>query len=239
MTSSMIQGSASHDPPEVIALIAEATPLIAPIIRQVRTQLAVRVEHEDLVSFGNNGALTAARTYEKKRGAPFACWATLKIRGAILDGLRREAEMPRSFHAKLRALVASNEAEEGLLDEDASSPPSSPSLADERLTSHLTAMATAMAMGTMMLRDETTLESIEDDRGTVEDEAMREQLASRVRAAVAERPTQEREMLERYYFEGMSLEEAAGGMSRSWGSRLLAQATAGVAKSLKRASFEP
>jgi len=234
----MIQGPDAHDPPEVIALVAEGMPLVEPVVRQLQTQLAARVDAEDLVALGYQGVLVAARTFEKARHVPFDRWATLKIRGAILDGLRREGQMSRYFHARLRALAAANDAEEGLIDEDASSPPSTPEAADERLTSYLTAIATSMAMGSMMVHDDGLLEAIEDERGTLEDEAMREQLKSSVRAAIADRPTQEREMLERYYFEGRPLEEASGGLSRSWSSRLLAQATAGVARSLRRARFE-
>jgi DNA-directed RNA polymerase specialized sigma24 family protein len=99
-------------------------------------------------------------------------------------------------------------------------------------------MATSMALGILNVRDEEALEAIEDERGTVEEEAIREQMNARVRAAIAERPERERKMLEGYYFEGKSLEEASGGLSRSWSSRLLATATSGVALSLRRAGFE-
>jgi RNA polymerase sigma factor for flagellar operon FliA len=78
------------------------------------------------------------------------------------------------------------------------------------------------------------LNAVEDERGTPEDEAIREELRARVRAAVAGRPEQERRMLEGYYFQGKTLEQASGGLSRSWSSRLLARATVGVAKALQR-----
>jgi RNA polymerase sigma factor for flagellar operon FliA len=238
MSTSMIQGAPEHDPPEVIALVAEAMPLVDPIVRQLRTLFAISVEQDDLVALGYQGALIAARTFDKVRYVPFDRWATVKIRGAIIDGLRREAQMSRRLHARLRGLAAANDAEEGLLDEGASSPPSSPEAADERLTDYLAAIATSMAAGTMMISDAEVLDAIEDERGTVEDETIREELKAYVRAAIAEQPAAEREILERYYFEGKPLDQASGGLSRSWSSRLLARGMSGVARSLKRANFE-
>jgi RNA polymerase sigma factor for flagellar operon FliA len=96
-------------------------------------------------------------------------------------------------------------------------------------------MATAYATGMMMVRDEETLESLRDVRGTPEEELAREELKASVRAAIAERPEAERLLLERYYFEGASMGVASGGLSRSWASRLHARAIDGVAKSLQRA----
>ena len=60
-----------------------------------------------------------------------------------------------------------------------------------------------------------------------------------MRAAIAERPETERVLLERYYFEGTTMEEAAGGLSKSWASRIHARAISGVAKALQRARVAP
>ena len=96
-------------------------------------------------------------------------------------------------------------------------------------------MATAYAAGILLARDEATLDSLEDTRGTAEEELAREELRSAVRAAIAERPDAERTLLGRYYFDDATMAEASGGRSRSWASRIHARAIGGVAKSLLRA----
>jgi len=228
------------DSPEVLALVNAGLPLVEPVARELRVQLSPQISRDDLVSFAHEGLLLAARTFDPARGVRFERWARVKLRGAMLEGLRRQSELSRRLHARLRAVLAANDAEEGLLEGDGSAIPSTPEAADARLTDYLVTMATSLALGPLTIRDgDRFLDELEDGRESVEEQAIRAQLKSRVRAAIAERPPHERAMLERYYIEEMPLEEASGGMSRSWASRLLAKATRGVARSLRRAQFEP
>lgn len=48
-----------------------------------------------MVSFGREGLLDAARRYDATRGASFQSWATLRVRGAIVDGLRAHGSFTR------------------------------------------------------------------------------------------------------------------------------------------------
>jgi RNA polymerase sigma factor for flagellar operon FliA len=190
---------------------------------------------DDLKSFGNEGALVAGRTYNTDLGVPFSRWATLKIRGAILDGLRGEGELPRRLYARIRALEAVNLVQEGLAQDDGpSAPAGSAAAADARLDDRLAAMATAYTAGTLIARGEARLRSLRDSRDSPEEQLGREQLRAAIRVAVAGRPQDERALLERYYFGGMTMSEASGGLSRSWASRLHARAIRGVAGSLRR-----
>jgi RNA polymerase sigma factor for flagellar operon FliA len=225
---------APRDTPEVLARVKSAMTLVGNIATQTRKLLPSNVLEADLVSYGNEGALHAARTFDPTLNVPFARWASIKVRGKMIDGLRAQATLPRSLHRKLRALAAALVIEEGTLEEDAAQPPDSPESADARLSSRLAAMATSMAASALFISDEATLDAIEDGRGSAEDLAIREELRARVRSAIAERPEKERRLLEGVYYDGLTLEEASGGLSRSWSSRLLAKATVGVAKALQR-----
>ncbi len=224
------------DSPEVSARIQVALTLVPRIVRDAKKSLVGHARSDDLTSFGNEGALIAARTYDADLGVPFDRWARLKIRGAIFDRLRVEADLPRRLYRRLRALEAVHSAEEGMmLDDPGSPPPESAGAADARIRDRLAAMATAYAAGTLMARDTETLGALQDPQGTPEDELAREQMKAAIRAAVAERPEAERTLLERYYFEERTMAEASGGLSRSWSSRLHARAIAGVARSLMKA----
>jgi RNA polymerase sigma factor for flagellar operon FliA len=71
---------------------------------------------------------------------------------------------------------------------------------------------------------------------TPEDLLGEAELVARVKAVVARLPDQERTLVERYYFGGQTLDEAAAslGLSKSWGSRLHARAIEAIGEELRR-----
>jgi RNA polymerase sigma factor for flagellar operon FliA len=63
-----------------------------------------RVEREDLFGFGMLGLIGAADSWEPERGFKFSTYAYPRIRGAILDELRRMDFLPRGRRERVRAL---------------------------------------------------------------------------------------------------------------------------------------
>ena len=59
---------------------------------------------DDLMQAGMIGLLEAARNYDAGRGASFETYAGIRVRGAMLDEVRRNDWAPRSVHRKVRAL---------------------------------------------------------------------------------------------------------------------------------------
>src|SRR5574341_2426111 len=70
-------------------LILAHLPLVRPIAKKVLAGLPAHVELNDLIQDGVCGLIGAARRYNARRGVPFPAYAKHRIRGAILDGLRR------------------------------------------------------------------------------------------------------------------------------------------------------
>ena len=64
--------------------------------------LPPHVDGEDLYSAGLGGLLSAIRQYDPTAGTAFETYARLRIRGAVLDELRRMDWVPRSIHTKAR-----------------------------------------------------------------------------------------------------------------------------------------
>src|SRR5260370_2085337 len=75
-------------------LILDHLPLVRPIAASIRTRLPVHVESEDLIHDGVCGLVDAARRFDVTRNVPFAAYAKHRIRGAILDVLRRLGPAP-------------------------------------------------------------------------------------------------------------------------------------------------
>ena len=84
------------------ALIAEHIELVKRIAYHLIARLPANTEIEDLMQSGMMGLLEAARNYDASRGASFATFAGFRIRGAMLDEVRRHDWTPRSVHRKQR-----------------------------------------------------------------------------------------------------------------------------------------
>lgn len=79
----------------VDALVAEYAPLVRKIAWQVYSRVSRTVELDDLIQTGLAALIEASGHYEE-RGFAFATYATTRIRGALIDQQRREADVGRS-----------------------------------------------------------------------------------------------------------------------------------------------
>ena len=220
------------DPPEVEARVRASLDLVGRIAAQLRRNAhRVSIAPEDVTSFGNEGLLLAARTFDASRGVPFRAWATIKIRGAMIDGIRSVGAVPRHVLRELRAQEAADQVLAGRIEEDTASPCTSAESADARLHQYLSEMATAMAVSLGAGGS-----SQKDAPRTPEDDAAGAELMGAVRAAVSRLPHAEKSLVERHYFGDATLEEAARelGLSKSWGSRLHTRAIEALTRDMKR-----
>jgi RNA polymerase sigma factor for flagellar operon FliA len=222
------------DSPEVLARFRAEIDLVDLIARQMARRMARAVTLDDLRSFGQEGLLQAARTFDASRGVPFRRWANLRIKGAMIDGVRRWGGLPRRVYRELQASQAGDHLLELYDEEDSANPATTAEAADERLTSYLAGIATAIAIGTMMAAPRENVDS-EGNELTPEDRLAHAEMVARVKEIVAELPAQERTLVERHYFGGETLDEAAAslGLSKSWGSRLHARAIEAIARRLR------
>ena len=62
----------------------------------------IGIEYEDLVSYGTIGLIDAANTYEYDRNCKFSTYASLKIRAAIIDEIRRNSPISRNDVSKIK-----------------------------------------------------------------------------------------------------------------------------------------
>ncbi|GAB4356658.1 MAG: RNA polymerase sigma factor FliA [Gammaproteobacteria bacterium] len=86
-------------------LVERHAPLVKRIACHLHSRLPPSVQLEDLVQAGVVGLLEAARNYDASQGASFATYAGIRIRGAMLDEIRRSDWTPRSVHRKVRMVA--------------------------------------------------------------------------------------------------------------------------------------
>ena len=88
---------------EADALVARHAELVKRIAYHLAGRLPPQVDVDDLVQAGMLGLLEAAAHFTADRGASFETYAGIRIRGAMLDALRKLDWAPRSVHRKARA----------------------------------------------------------------------------------------------------------------------------------------
>jgi RNA polymerase sigma factor for flagellar operon FliA len=86
--------------------IAEYTPLVKRIAFLLLAKLPANVDVDDLIQNGMIGLLDAIERYEEVPGAQFKTYATQRIRGAMLDGLRENDWLPRNVRREMREVEA-------------------------------------------------------------------------------------------------------------------------------------
>ncbi|NUO94710.1 MAG: FliA/WhiG family RNA polymerase sigma factor [Gemmatimonadaceae bacterium] len=92
------------------ALLRENLSLVHHVARQLARGLAADADVDELVSAGTMGLMSALESFDVGRGLAFSTFAVPRIRGAILDELRRQDHVPRSVRRKTRSIAAAREA---------------------------------------------------------------------------------------------------------------------------------
>lgn len=86
-------------------LVRVHTPLVRRIAYHLMARLPPSVDVHDLIQSGMIGLLEAAKNFTPGRAASFETFAGIRIRGAMLDELRKSDWTPRSVHRKVRELT--------------------------------------------------------------------------------------------------------------------------------------
>lgn len=103
----MDQNRNSNSPPDYLnpaKLIKMHGALVRRIAWQVHNRMSTAIEVEDLTQTGLVALVEAAWAFED-RGVPFAPYAATRVRGAMIDALRRDARMARAGMANRRYLA--------------------------------------------------------------------------------------------------------------------------------------
>ena len=86
-------------------LITSHGPLVKRIAFHLLSRLPPSVQADDLIQAGMIGLIEASRNFDSEQGASFETYAGIRIRGAMLDEIRRTDWTPRSVHRKAREVA--------------------------------------------------------------------------------------------------------------------------------------
>ena len=189
---------------EASELVARHSELVKRIAYHLAGRLPPSVEVDDLMQAGMLGLLEAASNYAPNRGASFETYAGIRIRGAMIDALRKLDWAPRSVHRKARAVATAVQEIERRTGRDARDAEIAQQLGVPLEEYH--SMVQDAASCRLAVLDDATAASSEgeaDPFRETADEGFRAALAH----AIEGLPEREKLVMSLYYSDGLNLKE--------------------------------
>jgi len=211
-------------------LVERYAPLVKRIAYHLVGRLPPSVLVDDLIQAGMIGLLDAARQYDGRQGASFETYATIRIRGAMLDELRRNDWAPKSVHRRARDLEEALHRVEGETGRDAT---------DQEVAD---AMGVPLDAYFRILQEVSTCRMMSFDELGVDEDAFgsrdsevssapleqlqAEEFQQRLAEAIGKLPERERLIMDLYYDKELNLREIGAilNVSESRISQLMSQA---------------
>jgi RNA polymerase sigma factor for flagellar operon FliA len=195
---------------EADALVLEHAELVKRIAYHLAGRLPASVEVADLVQAGMLGLIEAAANYTADRGASFETYAGIRIRGAMLDALRKLDWVPRSVHRKARTAAAAIRELEAELGREARDVEIAARM-DVPIDEYHRIVQNAASCRWSSLDESNDEDSIAaraaDERSDPFRDAMDERFRKALSKAIGELPERERLVMSLYYDEELNLKE--------------------------------
>lgn len=187
-------------------LFEDNVSLVTTIAHHIGSRLPAGKSVDDLIQVGLIGLLEAVRSYEPKPGVDFKAYANIRIRGAIIDELRRETWVPRSVQQKSRQVSQAIQEVEHKLGRTATDKEIARelNLSTEEYGELLEAVASCSLFS---LDDDNGLTLPATDENEVIDKIHYDALKSRLAEMIGELPEQEKLVVALYYDYGLNLRE--------------------------------
>jgi len=220
--------------------IAAGLPFVESLARRVASSMPHSIELKDLVQDGMIGLIDAACRFDEARGIKFETFAERRVRGAMIDALRRDA-WPRGVRRQRRELEAAREQ----LRKELGSEPSLADLAarlgsdETRLGRTIVRIHTIESTSPLSSSDKTDNSSVPaalmPSEPTPPDRAFEQQeVRDRIRAAIVTLPPRERKVIGLYYYGDATMKQIGAeiGVNESRVSQLHARAVQRLKKAL-------
>lgn len=189
-------------------LIDRHSELVKKIAYHLMARLPATVLIDDLLQSGMIGLLEAARNFDSSKGASFETFAGIRIRGAMLDEIRKGDWVPRSVHKNSREIASAINAVEKRSGQDAKDTEVAKelgiSLIDYQQMLQDVNCAKLVAYEDISDSDEAHAEESND---TVFDTVSEHQFSSKLVEMIKQLPEREALVLSLYYDEELNLKE--------------------------------
>ncbi len=209
----------ASDPQAREELILTYAPLVKYVAGRVSVSLPDTIEHSDLVSYGMFGLMDAIERFDLGAGVKFSTYAITRIRGSIIDELRKVDWVPRSVRSKAKRISRAVRRLENSLGrtptEEEIAAELDISLQELQDMLEQTAFTTVAELDRTLSSDGeesiTLADTLQDTaharpQDTVDEEETRRLLVQEIE----DLPEREQQIIALYYFEGMTLAQIGG-----------------------------
>lgn len=197
-------------------LIEHYIPLVQYLVGRVAIHLPDNVDTHDLLSYGIFGLMDAIDKYDLGRDIKFETYASTRIRGAIIDGLRSTDWIPRSVRSRAREVNKVTRELENKLGRSPSDQEVAVAL-DMSLPKYYETLEQIRTLNLLSLDDTINtgsdsepirlIDTITDENSQVDSDLLESELMEELARAVDELPERERLVISLYYHDGLTLKE--------------------------------
>lgn len=197
-------------------IIEEYIPLVQYIAGRIAIHLPDNVEFQDLLSYGIFGLMDAIDKFDLKRDIKFETYASLRIRGGIIDGLRSTDWIPRSLRTKAKQIDATINQLENLLKRTPKDKEVAEAL-NMSIDKYYEVLDEIRSINLLSLDDTISVDDdsdairlmdvIDDQSPAVDHEIINKETHLELSAAVDRLNERERTVISLYYHEGLTLKE--------------------------------
>ena len=202
-------------------LILEYAPLVKLVAGRLSMDLGLNVEYDDLVGYGIFGLIDAIDKFDMMKDVKFETYASLRIRGAILDQIRKMDWIPRTVRdrqKKIDAAIHEIEAESGHVATDAEVAARMNISEDEYLNwqsqmkvTNVVSLNEFMEQGSDIPEDSSRNAGFEKPEEVVEKAELKKMLSEALQLLTEK----ERKVILLYYYEELTLREISNVMDVS------------------------
>lgn len=210
-------------------LVITHRPLVKRIANHLAARMPASVQIDDLVQSGMIGLLEAASKYDASKGASFETFAGIRIRGAMLDEIRKGDWGPRSVYRNSRRITEAVQVVEARLGRDARDSEVAREL-NVKIDEYYTILSDLrgcrlFSFEELFDSEESRMQARSGDRGPSAD-IQEEKFKTALIEAIDKLPEREKLVLMLYYDEEMNLKEIGKvlGVSESRVSQIHSQA---------------
>jgi RNA polymerase sigma factor for flagellar operon FliA len=221
------------DPRET--LIEKYDPFVKRVVLAVIQRFGLKREDlDEYLSAGYMGLIEASERFDESHGVSFEGFAHRRVRGAVLDLIRRSSEVRGTSYHVLKAVRSLQVVEEDLVTSIAEA-----SNSDREILSKIFSFT---ARGFLAIRmhgsnPEDLLEQKAEQYPSAEAAILKLEKTEEMRKVVRSLPEKERFIVEKHYFDGLSFQEIIKlrpELSKSWVSRLHSRALDQLADLLRK-----
>jgi RNA polymerase sigma factor FliA len=192
-------------------LILEHYQMVQRISMKMVSRYPSNVDVRDLISLGTLGLIDASQRYDPALNTSFGAYATIRIKGAIVDGLRKQDWVPRGVRTLSKNLDAATQkavVQEGSASTESIAKVMGVDTATIKDLKEQTEILTQVSMWESRGgSDQTIADTIADQDLTPEERLEKKHEAAKIRRAIARLPDREQMIARLRYFENLQFKE--------------------------------